>query len=499
MMKTIKKRLLPVVLAGAIAACVPFDAAFAETYDPYSEDVLVSSLDFDALSDGASTGDIMPFIKTKANYPNYVNDTISNTFSSSYYRMYHTGGNALVEWKSNAEAAEREGYLNSENGLFIENGRLKMAVSGSRTGANNNGSVLQLQLNRSIQTGCVRIRYDFSLEEMQGKGEYGDLLNFIGNDRYTLFQNGSNIQIKENQTPFDLITGAVAGVTYHTEILLNLDDNLATVSVSDDANNSGEKTIKVPDNSFSALQFWCRRVGSDLKKVVFIDNIAVSQPKMPEIERCNMADRAPDGSWENAIGVELNAPELCFNLPLLSTDKIKLYANGVEVEDPQITLSEDGRTATVLKPLTYSMPYSLVIDAQSMMAANKLYLPAQTISFHTMHKPFGATVTSASFTDANGAAVESLDGLNSITVQAELTQTESSAERATLIVVLYDAEGIMQQVVTENTALSAAAATTVEATMDLPEGEKTGFTVRAYFWSDLSGMQIIKPTVALGE
>lgn len=493
MIRTRATQILTVFLAAAMTVAAPLATVHVDAYDPYSEDVLVSAMDFDGLDEGATTGDIIPYLKNKSNY------STTNTFSSSYYRMYHTSGNALVETKSNADAAIKSGYLNDENGLFIENGRLKMAVSGSRTGANANGSMLQMQLNTAIKTGCVRIRFDFAIEEIQGKGEYGDILNFIGNDTYTIFQNGSTLQIKENQTTFDLVSGAEAGVTYHTEIMLNLDEDKAVVSMYDDAGNGSEKQINIPNNNFQSLQFWSRRHNSpDLKKVVYLDNVLVTQPKMPEAISCNVAEKQADGTWAGIIGIEPLVPQLSFNLPLVSVDDVKLYANGSEVTDAQITLSEDGYSFSILKPLSYSVPYSLVIPAQSVKTANKLFLSAQTISFHTMHRPFGAQVTSAAFTDEDGNTVTSLNGLTSITLQTELLKTESRAEQATLLLVLYDADGVMQQIETKTTALSAVPVPTT-VPMALPEDDLTGYTLRAYFWGDISGMQIITPTIALGE
>ena len=226
--------------------------------------------------------------------------------------------------------------------------------------------------------------------------------------------------------------------------------------------------------------------------VVYIDNLSITQLDKPVITSQSVSN--------GDTGTEITGPEFNFSVPVLKrgvASGFKLYENGVLAEDADFQLSDDGMSLALNKELKYSTPYKLEID-DTVVAENKLYLPAETINFHTKHKPAELTLESAAFKSGDGSqTVTSLSGLDSVMFEAVFSNSsETENSPAVIILALYDADGIMQQVKCTRVSAKIGEQTDARVSMELPEN-KTGLRVAAYMWNSLGKMELIKESVDL--
>ncbi len=468
-----KKFLLP-MLSAAAALILSAPVCMADT-DIYTEDFNVGDMSYSEFRDYANS-------KGGAQW----------MFSTFGYREFYP-----AEFSTNDFATITDKLGADVQGAAIEDGRLKLM---KKAGYERAQHITTLQFPSKC-SGQISLKFDIELKSYSGyttskislrEGE--TTTADIGSNEYTLFLGH---QAEGGQYPLGGNWGYFKDKGPVTVELIVDYDKQEFWAYTDGQITPAKKNFKTTDGTktgFDKLRIYTTGSSGDdnINLVVYIDNLSIMQLDKPVITSQSVSD------GDN--GTEITGPRFNFSVPVLKrgvASGFKLYENGVLAEDADFQLSDDGMSLALNKELKYSTPYKIEID-DTVVAENKLYLPAETINFHTKHKPAELTLESAAFKSGDGSqTVTSLSGLDSVMFEAAFSNSsETENSPAIIILALYDAEGIMQQVKCIQVSAKIGEQTEARVSMELPEN-KTGLRAAAYMWNSLGKMELIKESFDL--
>lgn len=373
----------------------------------------------------------------------------------------------------------------------IEDGRLKIMKNGSYSKAQN---ITTLEFPK-YYTGQLSVKFDVELKSYGGyTTRKFDLLDGentaanLGSNAYTLFvghqSNGGQYPIGGSWNFFK-DKGTVA-----IEMILDYDRGKFWVYY-DGILNDGVKDInKTTNNGVNKFRIYTTGSGNDdaVNIVLYVDNLEITQLDKAKITSSSVSD--------GTIGAEVTKPQFTFSVPVLkrgvtSTNGFKLYEMDTLVEDADFALSDDGLSLTLNQELKYSTPYKIEIG-DTVVTQNKLYLPAQSISFHTKHKPADLNLEDIAFINSDTSLpVTSLAGVKNLKVAAGVSNTSgTSGCPVILMLAIYDSDGVMQQVKCASATVDNGNYEPLGVSVSLPEGQ-TGTKAIAYVWNSLDKMELI--------
>lgn len=466
-----KKKLLTMLAAVLIACSTSAGVgAWAETPTPVADETVLFEQNFDVED---MTYDVFTDkMKTDKNQK-------WTFWYENYAANYQTGddNNATIDtfWK------EQTGDQNY-NSFEIKDGRLVMRKKTGYQKATNFAEVTVPQQ----KTGKISIQFELQMESSSGYHTY--FVYFLSGTNAYLARNEKMVNlrwVKEGGGNSPASENALGSNTYFQpeknvkiEVIVDL-DNKKSWAYCDGVLTTGQ--AYTGQNDVRRLRFAVGDASGTADNIYYIDNIKVSKLTEPTLVSANITD--------GQNGAEISAPQLNFNIPLdeSAIDNIKLYESDTELENASCVLSEEGRTVTFNDKLKYSTPYKVVVG-DGAQAKNKLSLPAQSISFHTMHEPSEVTNSLVFKNAETDTEISSLEGVNKVKMLANLMNTSLENEKTVTLIFARYRGSVMEDIAYKKASIAADASVEISMEMDVP-ADKDGLSLRAFVWDSYKTMR----------
>ena len=220
------------------------------------------------------------------------------------------------------------------------------------------------------------------------------------------------------------------------------------------------------------------------------DKNDVNYNAAPIIDSSNVSNNMTGVNPDNAIEINFNTP-----IRKSGLGKFSLYENDILIENPDFTISTDGKTITYDGKMKYSMPYKLVI-ADGVLADNGKSLSGSEISFHTMHKPMPVTVSQILLLDENDAPITEFTGQESLSAELLCSNSTSSESNAMIVIALWR-NGMMENIFCKTHKIPGNTDNTpADITVQLP-AEQTGLSAKIYVWDGYGTMNSLASCVSI--
>ena len=465
---------------------------------------------FDEASlDGKGIGGISDWINA-GNSALFSNFTHSFTTKERYYSPYpvEINGTSYSGVSTEADEAvlyendvlEGNGYLSeTANWAKIENGRLKITRKQNDYDIVVNGNQQTMEWNSNqrsmkyvldfpdISRGVGRVAFDLELDQEISGWDNGIIELFDSNNTRVMlmgvFRKGIVFHVtgatKEwTECPLGSFGN---GVNHRYELIFDLTNQKANAYVDG---------VFWTEHDFTGLDiaYMQIRPQQTLEWTVpnepatfYFDNFETGN-----VARPSFSSNLDDVSDVTKVLPDFR-PTITFTTPITSStaSKLKLYKNGVLVENPGILFDAENDPTKVVftDDLKYSTAYEIVIP-EGLTDAAWVPLSKGSFAFHTVHQPMGISQDSINLP----VYVQN----QPYTASVVCTNTENTARQVTFIVVLYDSVGRMVSIDFDSKTLEGGAQA-VPLSVTLEALDVTGLVPQCFLWENYQTMRATIP------
>ena len=203
----------------------------------------------------------------------------------------------------------------------------------------------------------------------------------------------------------------------------------------------------------------------------YLDNMRFAIPDTFRLVESTPTDGTENVNVMDAVTITLSNPVNNFN-----TSMVVVKAGGENAEDVTITEKNGVITATFPQGLAYNTAYTVELDAGLTDIYGQQLTATNPISFTTMREGFAASLPV--FRNSEGTTVEEWSADDTITAAAAVKNPELSEKTVVLVTAVYDENGSMVKLFTNEKSVPAGQVVDLETKIDIPYAE--GYTVRSF-------------------